>query len=116
MMSSARRWPGLAAALDVQLGGYGFAMADQITTIAALEAFVPRLPRLLEDNGILLVLDNLETLLTAEGQWRDPRWVPLIAALTGHRGESRVILTSRIPPAGLGDGGAGLAGARAVAG
>jgi hypothetical protein len=30
-----------------------------------------------------------------------PRWTPLIAALTGHAGESRVIFTSRILPAGL---------------
>ena len=49
------------------------------------------------------MLDNLETLLTPAGTWRDPRWEPLMAALTGHGGESRVILTSRIPPAGLGD-------------
>ena len=95
---------GLAAALEIQLGGYGFAMADQITTTEALQAFAPRLARLLEDNGILLVLDNLETLLTGGGTWRDPRWAPLIAALTGHRGESRVILTSRTPPAQVADG------------
>lgn len=89
----------LASALEVQLGGYGFAMADKITTIESLEAFLPRLRALLEASGILLVLDNLETLLTPEDTWRDPRWGPLITALTGHRGESRVILTSRIPPA-----------------
>jgi hypothetical protein len=91
----------LAARLEVQLGGYGFAMSDKITTTESLERFVPRLRRLLEEAGILLVLDNLETLLTPAGAWRDPRWEPLMAALTGHRGESRVILTSRIPPAGL---------------
>jgi hypothetical protein len=49
---------------------------------------------------VLLVLDNLEPLLTAEGTWRDPRWDPLIAALTGHDGESRLIMTSRVVPAG----------------
>ena len=65
---------------------------------------------------MLLVLDNLETLLTPEGAWRDPRWGPLIAALTGHGGESRLILTSRIAPAGLGPEVADFAGARAVAG
>ena len=92
---------GLAAALDIQLGGYGFAMSDKITSVGALEVFVPRLTRLLEDNGILLVLDNLETLLTSSGGWRDPRWVPLSGALCGHRGESRVVVTSRVPPAGL---------------
>ncbi|HEY2284236.1 MAG TPA: hypothetical protein VGH88_00690, partial [Streptosporangiaceae bacterium] len=91
----------LAVALDIQLGGFGFAMSDKITTVASLEAFVPRLRRLLEDNGILLVLDNLETLLTPAGQWRDPRWEPLAGALAGHRGESRVIMTSRVAPAGL---------------
>ena len=52
------------------------------------------------DSGVLLVLDNLETLLTPDGGWRDPRWEQLIAALTSHDGESRVILTSRIAPPG----------------
>ena len=93
----------LAARLEVQLGEFGFTMSDKITTIESLARFAPRLRRLLEEAGILLVLDNLETLLTGTGTWRDPRWEPLMAALTGHRGESRVILTSRIPPAGLAD-------------
>ena len=57
------------------------------------------------EQGVLLVLDNLETLLTPEGTWRDPRWDPLIAALTGHDGESRVIMTSRIVPARAGRAG-----------
>ena len=92
----------LAAQLEIQLGDFGFAMADKITTIESLARFAPRLQRLLEDAGVLLVLDNLETLLTGAGTWRDPRWEPLMAALTGLGGESRVILTSRIPPAGLG--------------
>ena len=51
---------------------------------------------------MLLVLDNLETLLTPEGAWRDPRWSSLIGALTEHGGESRLVVTSRIRPAGLG--------------
>jgi tetratricopeptide (TPR) repeat protein len=92
---------GLAAALDIQLESYGFAMSGMVTTVASAEVFAPRLARLLEDSGLLLVLDNLESLLTPAGTWRDPRWEPLIAAMTGHRGESRVILTSRILPAGL---------------
>jgi tetratricopeptide (TPR) repeat protein len=79
-------------------------MSDKITTVESLAAFMPRLRRLLADAGVLVVLDNLETLLTPAGAWRDPRWEPLIGALTAHGGESRVILTSRIPPAGLGDG------------
>jgi hypothetical protein len=79
-------------------------MAGHIGTVALLEAFLPRLRRVLDDTGLLLVLDNLETLLTPDGTWRDPRWEPLITALTSHCGESRLIMTSRIPPAGLGRG------------
>jgi tetratricopeptide (TPR) repeat protein len=92
----------LAAALETQLGQYGFAMTGHIGTETALAAYLPRLQALLRASGVLLVLDNLETLLTAEGTWRDPRWAPLITVLTGHGGESRVIMTSRIPPTGLG--------------
>jgi hypothetical protein len=92
----------LASALEAQLGGYGFTMTGHIGTPEQLAAYLPRLRALLRANGVLLVLDNLETLLTTEGTWRDPRWDPLIAALTGHGGESRVIMTSRTPPAGLG--------------
>ncbi|MDQ2882564.1 MAG: CHAT domain-containing protein [Actinomycetota bacterium] len=91
----------LAMALESQLGDYRFAMVDQIATLAQLENFLPRLRTLLQNTGLLLVLDNLETLLTPDGQWRDPRWAPLMDALTSHDGESRVILTSRITPAGL---------------
>jgi tetratricopeptide (TPR) repeat protein len=94
----------LAVALEAQLGGYGFSMTGHIGTVEALAGYLPRLRRLLETSGVLLVLDNLETLLTPSGTWRDPRWEPLIAALTSHGGESRLVLTSRIPAAGLGPG------------
>ena len=57
----------LATALEIQLGDYGFTMAGHIGTVAALEAFLPRLRQVLADSGVLLVLDNLETLLTPEG-------------------------------------------------
>jgi hypothetical protein len=91
----------LASRLETQLGDYGFAMTGYIGTVPALEAFLPRLRQAMEDSGILLVLDNLETLLTEEGGWRDPRWALLMTALTSHDGESRLILTSRIVPVGL---------------
>jgi len=91
----------LALALEKQLGDRGFAMVDKIGTVEQLERFLPRLRAMLESAGLLLVLDNLETLLTPAGGWRDPRWKSLVDALTGHRGESRVIMTSRIRPGGL---------------
>ncbi len=90
----------LANRLDIQLGDYGFTMTGYIGTVPALEAFLPRLRQAMADSGVLLVLDNLETLLTPEGGWRDPRWKLLMTALTSHDGESRVILTSRIVPPG----------------
>jgi hypothetical protein len=94
--------PSLAVALETQLGDFHFTMTGHIGTAEALTAFLPRLRKILDDSGVLLVLDNLETLLTPDGGWRDPRWEALMDALTGHGGESRLILTSRIVPVSLG--------------
>ncbi|MFN2497202.1 MAG: AAA family ATPase, partial [Pseudonocardiaceae bacterium] len=91
----------LAVALEAQLGDYGFAMVDKVATPERLENSLPALTAALTDARLLLVLDNLDNLLTPEGQWRDLRWARLIGALTGHEGPSRVILTSSIVPAGL---------------
>jgi tetratricopeptide (TPR) repeat protein len=71
------------------------------TSQTELARFLPRLTQLLEDQAILLVLDNLESLLTDQGAWRDPAWEQLVHALINHSGESRVVLTSRIRPQGL---------------
>ena len=92
----------LALAMETQLLQHGFAMVDKVGSVGRLRVFLPRLSQLLEDAGVLLVLDNLETLLTSDGRWRDQRWADLMTALTGHGGESRVVLTSRVLPAGLG--------------
>jgi tetratricopeptide (TPR) repeat protein len=76
----------------------GFAMVEVVDEASKLDAFLPRLTEQLEQESILLVLDNLESLLRPEGQWRDERWGKLVTALLNHRGFSRVILTSRIRP------------------
>ncbi|MGH3824990.1 MAG: hypothetical protein ACRDRA_19455, partial [Pseudonocardiaceae bacterium] len=91
----------LAVALETQLTDHGFTMVEEIASLKRLENFLPTLTGVFADADLLLVLDNLDTLLTRDGQWRDHRWVPLIGALTSHQGSSRVILTSRIMPAGL---------------
>ena len=62
------------------------------------EAFLPRLRQAMQQHGVLLVLDNLETLLTPDGEWRDPRWRVLIGGLCAPDGESRLVMTSRIAP------------------
>ena len=85
-----------ALAMERQLPD--FAMVQVVGNVQQLDAFLPWLTELLERSGILIVLDNLESLLRPEGQWRDERWGKLLAALLNHRGFSRVILTSRIRP------------------
>jgi hypothetical protein len=91
----------LALELEARLGSYGFTLVDEITTPQRLQSFLPTLTAAFADAGALLVLDNLETLLTPDGRWRDPRWALLIGALTDHQGPSRAVLTGRDVPAGL---------------
>jgi hypothetical protein len=83
--------------LQEQLPDRRLVTAGKIVTNADVE----RLATAFIDAGMLLVLDNLETLLTPDGQWRDPYWALLISALTSHREPSRMILTSQVVPAGL---------------
>jgi tetratricopeptide (TPR) repeat protein len=88
-----------ALAMEKQLPR--FEMVHVVDSAAALQDWLPRLTQLLEDNAILIVLDNLESLLSGSGQWRDERWGMLIDAMLKPGGLSRVILTSRIRPRGL---------------
>jgi hypothetical protein len=88
-----------AASLESQING--LELAHVINDKEKLEAFLPRLQRLLADHSLLLMLDNVESLLTPDGRWRDPRWELIISSLIGHDGLSRVVLTSRVPPQGM---------------
>ncbi|SDL49813.1 CHAT domain-containing protein [Geodermatophilus siccatus] len=102
--------PGLATALEARLNpnlaGYGLSvqLVGNTETDALLDNYLPVLTELVEQARLLLVLDNLETLLTDRGDWLDPRFGRVLAALTGHAGASRVVLTSRTIPAGLDPG------------
>jgi tetratricopeptide (TPR) repeat protein len=62
---------------------------------------LPRLKAMLSNYAILIVLDNIESLLTSDSEWREPLWGSLIATLLGHNGLSRLVLTSRRLPASL---------------
>jgi tetratricopeptide (TPR) repeat protein len=88
-----------AVSLERQLPG--LVMVPALNSQEQFDAFLPQLTELLQQNAVLLVVDNLESLLTDQGGWRDPRWDRLITALVEHRGESRVVLTSRVRPQGL---------------
>jgi hypothetical protein len=89
-----------AHAVESQLG---LPMLHAMGSDAALRSFLPRLRSTLRDNALLLVLDNIETLLATGGVWRDPRWGQLLETLVGHGGLSRLVLTGRVRPADLDD-------------
>ena len=91
----------LANRLEGQLGDFGFTMAYAVGDQQEFERFLPGLTAMLRERGLLLVLDNVETLQSAEGTWLDPRWELLFEALTRHGGESRVVLTTRAKPPAL---------------
>jgi CHAT domain len=88
--------PDFARALDRQLPG--LELASQVVTVAKLTAFLPVLTELVERFAILILIDGIDGLLTAEGYWRDPSWGAVITALLSHRGFSRLMLTGRQPP------------------
>lgn len=86
---------------DMQLAEYGFSLAAAVHDDAALAAKLPTLRQFLRERSLLIVLDNLESLLWDDGGWRDPRFGRVLAALCDHGGLSRVALTSRVSPANL---------------
>ncbi len=94
-------------AIEAQLGippGALTAVADQPEVFR--ERLLPRLKQMLTQNSILIVLDNLEGLLTGSGNWRDGKWGDFLDALLSHNGDSRLVLTSRRMPNSLADHGA----------
>jgi hypothetical protein len=48
---------------------------------------------------VLVVIDNLEELLSPGGSWHDSRWDAIFDALAGHGGGSRLVAASRFAPA-----------------
>jgi tetratricopeptide (TPR) repeat protein len=90
-------------ALDMEKQLQGFKMAHLVDRAEDFRDWLPNLSEMLEQNSILIVLDNLENLLTSDGGWKDERWSWLVEALLEHEGLSRVILTSRRLPKELGE-------------
>ena len=77
----------------------GFQMIHVLADDAKLTAFAPQLTELVERRQVLIVLDNVESLLSESGQWRDERWGMVVTALCAHKGLGRIVLTSRRLPA-----------------
>ena len=88
-------------ALSLETGLRGLQMVHLLEDQAQLAAFLPKLTKLLERHRVLVFIDNIESLLTKSGQWRDARWGAVVAAMIGHGGLGRLVLTSRRAPDGL---------------
>ena len=76
----------LAMVLESKLRG--LELVHLVDDAGALQAFLPELTEFVERSRVLVVIDNIESLLTGDGQWRDGRWALLVGALTGHDGLS----------------------------
>lgn len=88
-----------AHSFDAQLAAHGFSLAAAVHSDEALAAKLPALRQFLRDRSLLILLDNLESLLWDDGGWCDQRFGRVLAALCDHGGLSRVALTSRVLPA-----------------
>ena len=73
----------------------GLQLTDRLDDSEHLVAVQPELSRQMHQNRVLVVIDHLDPLLTADGQWRDERWGQVVTALCAHTGLGRVVLTSR---------------------
>ncbi|MGH8895872.1 MAG: CHAT domain-containing protein, partial [Egibacteraceae bacterium] len=79
-------------AMDLERKLPGLHLVEHVEDPAGLAAFLPQLTEWLERHRVLVVVDNVESLLTKQGDWRDPRWSMIVGALAGHGGLSRLIL------------------------
>ena len=89
----------LALVLETALPGVR--LVHLLDDPAGLSAALSMLSESLAARRLLLVLDNVESLLTEDGSWRDAHWRQMVDALTSGTGLGRVVLTSRQRPAGL---------------
>jgi CHAT domain len=90
-----------AFGLALEMGLPGLQVVHLLDDVTRLAVFLPSLTELCERRRVLIMVDNIESLLTEGGQWRDRRWESLVAALCGHAGLGRVVLTSRRRPGSL---------------
>ncbi|MFF0373792.1 CHAT domain-containing protein [Actinoplanes missouriensis] len=69
--------------------------------VAGDEVILPRLAEVLRRSRVLIVMDNIDTLLSPDGAWGDSRWAALMQTLCAHGGATRVVLTSHVVPTAL---------------
>lgn len=85
-------------ALTLERAVPGVKLVHLLDDETGLAGFWAVLTELCERRRLMFVIDNVETTLTEQGRWRDRRWAEATAALTGHSGPSKLVLTSRVRP------------------
>jgi hypothetical protein len=86
----------LIRSLDGQL--VNLRMADHVDTDRALQDFMPVLSAWFRERLVLVVIADVDLLLTSQGTWKDPSWRRVIDTMSGHVGGSRLIITSSRAP------------------
>ena len=79
----------------------GLKMIQVVSNADEFAAWLPKLTKRLAQSAVLIAIDNVESLLSEQGQWLDPRWAELVRALLKPGGLSRLVMTSRRLPADL---------------
>jgi hypothetical protein len=77
----------------------GTSLAGVAHDTARLDQALPGLTLAMAQTATLVAIDNVESLLTDQETWNDPRWEKLVEALVAQGGHGRLILTARRAPA-----------------
>ena len=79
-----------------------FPLSGALQTTATLKQALFNIAKFLENERYLIVLDNIDVLLTRQGAWVNDWWGLVIKTMTEQPGHSRLIMTSRRLPAVVG--------------
>lgn len=88
-------------AMSLEAAIPGLQLVHRLDSPDDLDRFWPVLAEYFESRRVLVVLDNIESLLTSTGRWRDERWSDLVKALSPDGGLGRLVMTSRTVPIDL---------------
>ncbi|HUZ55278.1 MAG TPA: CHAT domain-containing protein [Streptosporangiaceae bacterium] len=76
----------------------GLRIEETLDNPSLLKAVLPELTEMMRNQRVLLIIDNVESLLTGAGQSQFQPWGQIITAIAAHDGVGKVVLTSRRRP------------------
>jgi hypothetical protein len=91
---------GFARVLETLLPG--LQLERSLDDPSMLEASLRDLTEMMSTQRVLLFIDNAPSPMNAAGQWQPEPWGQIIAAVGGHNGVGKVVLTSRRRPSAPG--------------